>query len=93
MGLRQIRLVLVQAEELGVSKKLAGELVNCFIETVMEGVKKEGEVRIQGFGTFKTSKRAARTGVNPQNPSEKIKIPAMKVVTFKAGSEFKALVK
>ena len=81
------------AEELGVSKKLAGELVNCFIETVMEGVKKEGEVRIQGFGTFKTSKRAARTGVNPQNPSEKIKIPAMKVVTFKAGSEFKALVK
>jgi nucleoid DNA-binding protein len=35
------------AEELGVSKKLAAELVNAFIETVVEGVKKEGEVRIQ----------------------------------------------
>ena len=81
------------AEELGVSKKLAAELVNAFIDTVMNGVKKEGEVRIQGFGTFKKSKRAARTGVNPQNPKEKIKIPAMNVVTFKAGSEFKALVK
>ena len=58
------------AEELGISKRMAGELVNAFIETVMKGVKKEGEVRIQGFGTFKKSKRAARTGVNPQNPSD-----------------------
>ena len=81
------------AEELGVSKKLAAELVNAFIDTVMNGVKKEGEVRIQGFGTFKASKRKAREGVNPQNPSQKIKIPAMKVVTFKAGSEFKGMVK
>ena len=61
--------------------------------TLIDGVKKEGEVRIQGFGTFKASKRKAREGVNPQNPSQKIKIPAMKVVTFKAGSEFKAMVK
>ena len=81
------------AEELGVSKKLAAELVNAMIEKIEAGVKKEGEVRIQGFGTFKKSKRAARTGVNPQNPKEKIKIPAMNVVTFKAGSEFKACVK
>ena len=81
------------ASELGVSKRMAGELVNAFIESVMKGVKKEWEVRITGFGTFKKSKRAARTGVNPQNPKEKIKIPAMNVVTFKAGSEFKALVK
>ena len=81
------------AEELGVSKKLAAELVNAFLETVVEGVKKQGEVRIQGFGTFKASKRKAREGVNPQNPSKKIKIPAMNVVTFKAGSDFKAAVK
>lgn len=81
------------AAELGVSKKLAAELVNAFIETVIEGVKKEGEVRIQGFGSFRASQRKAREGVNPQNPSQKIKIPAMKVVTFKAGSDFKAAVK
>ena len=81
------------AAELGVSKRMAGELVNCMIEAIMTGVKKEGEVRIQGFGTFKASKRKAREGVNPQNPSQKIKIPAMKVVTFKAGSEFKGMVK
>lgn len=81
------------AAELGVSKKLAAELVNSMIANIMKGVKKAGEVRIQGFGTFKSSKRKAREGVNPQNPSQKIKIPAMNVVTFKAGSEFKACVK
>ncbi len=81
------------AAELGVSKKLAAELVNCMIENIVKGVKKSGEVRIQGFWTFKASKRKAREGVNPQNPSQKIKIPAMNVVTFKAGSEFKAAVK
>ena len=81
------------AAELGVSKKLAAELVNNMIANIVKGVKKNGEVRIQGFGTFKASKRKARTGVNPQNPSQKIKIPAMNVVTFKAGSEFKAAVK
>ena len=81
------------AAELGVSKKLAAELVNNMIANIVKGVKKNGEVRIQGFGTFKASKRKAREGVNPQNPSQKIKIPAMNVVTFKAGSEFKAAVK
>ena len=81
------------AEELGVSKKLAAELVNTLIESIVAGVKKEGEVRLQGFGTFKTSHRKAREGVNPQNPSQKIQIPAMNVVTFKAGSEFKKAVK
>ena len=86
-------LIATLAEELGVSKKLAGELVNSFVETVVKGVKKDGEVRLTGFGTFKKSKRKAREGVNPQDPSKKIKIPAMNVVTFKAGSEFKAAVK
>jgi len=86
-------LIAALAEELGVSKKLAAELVNAFISIVINGVKKEGEVRIQGFGSFKASKRKAREGVNPQNPSQKIKIPAMKVVTFKAGSDFKSAVK
>ena len=81
------------ADELGVSKKLAAELVNTFIDAIIAGVKKQGEVRIQGFGTFKASHRKAREGVNPQNPKQKIKIPAMKVVAFKAGSEFKAAIK
>ena len=77
------------ADNLGVSKKLAGEFINTFTESVIEGVKADNEVRIQGFGTFKLSHRAARTGVNPQDTSKKIDIPARNVPSFKAGSEFK----
>ena len=81
------------ADQLGVSKKLAAELVNAFIETVIAGVKKSREVRIQGFGTFRASQRKAREGVNPQNPKQKIKIPAMKVPAFKAGKSLKDAVR
>jgi len=77
------------AEKLNVSKKLAGEFVNTFVSTVISSVKEDEEVRIQGFGTFKLSHRSARTGVNPQNPSQKIQIPARNVPSFKAGSDFK----
>jgi DNA-binding protein HU-beta len=37
--------------------------------------------------------RAARTGVNPRNPGEKVNIPAAKVPKFSAGSALKAAVK
>lgn len=79
------------AEQLDVSKKLAGEFVNSFVETVIDGTNKEGSVRIQGFGTFKKTARAARTGVNPQT-KQPIKIPARNAVSFKVGTEFKKAV-
>lgn len=81
------------ANKLGVSKKMANDMLNVFVDAVMMGVKKGGEVRIQGFGTFKASKRDARMGVNPRNPKQKIKIPAMRVVSFKAGADFKKAVR
>jgi len=43
-------------------------------------------VALVGFGSFSVSKRAARKGRNPQNGKE-IKIPAKKVVKFKAGAD------
>ncbi|MET3539182.1 nucleoid DNA-binding protein [Chryseobacterium limigenitum] len=46
------------------------------------------EVRIQGFGTFKVSKRAARKGINPRT-GESIQIKATNVASFKAGKELK----
>lgn len=81
------------ATKLGVTKKMANDMVNVFVDAVIASVKKTGEVRIQGFGTFKASKRDARMGVNPRNPSQKIKIPAMRIPTFKAGADFKKAVR
>jgi DNA-binding protein HU-beta len=52
-------------------------------------LKKGDEVVLTGFGAFSVKMRAARTGVNPQKPSEKIQIPAVKVPKFKAGKALK----
>lgn len=75
-----------------VSKKLSADMLNTLIDCIIEGVKEEEEVRIQGFGTFKKSKREAREGRNPKT-SEKIRIEAMSLPTFKAGAEFKKAIK
>lgn len=93
MSMSKTQLIAAIAAKLGVSKRMANDMVNTLIEQIVTGVKKGGEVRLQGFGTFKKSHRKARTGVNPRNPVEKIKIPAMNVPTFKAGTDFKKAVR
>ena len=77
------------ASKLNVSKKMAAEMLGTFIDVVTDSLTKDNPVRVQGFGTFFISKREARDGVNPQNPSQKIKIPARNVPSFKAGSDLK----
>ena len=61
-----------------------------FYEEV-KAVAKGDTVTLVGFGTFKSSKRAARTGRNPQTGKE-IKIAATTVPRFTAGATFKAAV-
>lgn len=81
------------AKAAGVTKKVAATILDTFFETVTKQLKKGEKVTWTGFGTFLVSKRAARTGVNPRNPSEKIKIPAMKLPTFRAGKTLKEAVR
>jgi DNA-binding protein HU-beta len=50
-------------------------------------------VTFTGFGKFSTAHRAAREGVNPRNPSQKVHIPAATVPKFSAGSQLKSAVK
>jgi DNA-binding protein HU-beta len=82
-------LVAGAAQEAGVTKKAAGQVLEAILGMVTKSLKKGENVTITGFGTFRISKRAARTGVNPRNPSQKIKIPAMKLPAFKAGKSLK----
>jgi DNA-binding protein HU-beta len=71
----------------------AGKAVEAFLETITDQLKRGGEVTFTGFGKFTTQQRAARTGVNPRNPSEKVEIPAARVPKFSAGSSLKSAVK
>jgi DNA-binding protein HU-beta len=81
------------ADEAGVTKKAAGEVIDAMLDSITKSLSKGENVTITGFGTFRVSKRAARTGVNPRNPSEKIKIPSMKLPAFKAGKSLKDAVR
>jgi len=86
-------LIATAASKAGVTKKAATDVVEAMLGLITSELKKGGTVTITGFGTFRVSKRAARTGVNPRNPSQKIKIPAMKLPAFKAGKSLKDAVR
>ena len=71
----------------------AGRAVDAFLETVTDTLRSGGDVTFTGFGKFQTQVRAARTGVNPRNPEQKMEIPAARVPNFSAGSALKSAVK
>ena len=74
------------------TKKEAQAAVDCIFDIITKTLKKKNDVTLVGFGTFKISKRAARTGRNPQT-GEAIKIKAKSVPKFVAGKALKDAVK
>ncbi len=73
------------AEKAGLTKVDAQKAVNAFAEVVAEQLKAGERITLIGFGTFSTSERAERTGVNPRT-GKTIKIAARRVAKFKPGS-------
>jgi DNA-binding protein HU-beta len=84
-------LVSAIAKEAGLTKVAAEKSVNALVKAVSGSLKKGNAVQLIGFGTFSVSKRAARTGRNPQTGKE-IKIAAKKVAKFKAGKALSEVV-
>jgi DNA-binding protein HU-beta len=80
------------AAKTGLSKKDADGALNAILDVVTETLQKRGTVAFTGFGTFSTSDRAARAGVNPLTGA-KIQIAATTVPKFKAGKSLKDAVK
>ena len=81
------------AEKLNLPKRQVEDMLNTVVDTIVAQLKKGEEVVLTGFGAFSAKQRAARQGVNPQNPSEKIQIPAVTVPKFKAGKGLKDALK
>jgi len=79
------------AKEADVSKAAAGNAIDAITAAITSAVAKGDTVTLVGFGTFSSSKRAARTGRNPQTGKE-LKIAATTVPKFKAGAHFKLAV-
>ena len=71
-----------------ITKKEAEFAVNAVLDSIIEGLKKEGKVIIPGFGSFEVRSKTAREGRNPRT-GEKIKIAAKRTPAFKPGKEMK----
>jgi DNA-binding protein HU-beta len=80
------------ASDAGITKVQAQSSVNSFIQATTQALKKGDKITLVGFGTFSTTKRAARIGRNPQTGKE-LKIAAKKVVKFSVGKELKGSIK
>jgi len=74
------------AKDCELSKAAAEKALNSVLGAIEDAVAAGDKVTLIGFGTFSVSERAAREGRNPQT-GKKMKIPARKVVKFKAGSK------
>ncbi len=85
-------LVSIVAENANLSKKEATAVVKSLTRIIHESLKKHGEIRIAGLGTFWVLELKARNGVNPRTLG-KMKIPAMKLPRFRAAKALKDAVK
>ena len=72
------------AEGAGITKGQATDAVAAVFDNIEKTLKGGGKAAFVGFGTFSTSRRAARDGRNPRT-GETIKIAAKTLVKFKAG--------
>jgi DNA-binding protein HU-beta len=79
-------LISKMASDADITKAQAQSALNSFMDATESALKQGDKLVLVGFGTFSVSKRAARTGRNPQTGKE-IQIAAKNVVKFKAGSD------
>ncbi len=86
--MNKAELVSSLAATTSLTQKDVTKVLEALVETVKTTLKKGEDITLIGFGTFKVSTRAARTGRNPKTGAE-LKIKASKVPSFKAGKNLK----
>lgn len=91
MPIGKTELVQQVAEQAGLNKSQAQRAVEAVLETISNELQQGNEVRLTGFGNFRVTSTAARTGRNPRT-GETINIAAGKRPAFTPGSRLKQAV-
>ncbi len=73
------------------SKRDAEEVVNTFLESIIEALNRGEGVELRGFGSFRIRARGRRVGRNPRTGTS-VKVPAKRVPYFKVGKQLKELI-
>jgi integration host factor subunit alpha len=66
----------------GISYREAAELVDLILDKIKQGLARQENVKLTGFGTFNLVQRKGRMGRNPQT-GDRIRLPASRYVTFR----------
>ena len=80
------------AKETGLTQKDVESVMDWTFRLIADAIKEDGRHLINGFGTFKKTRRAAVDRPNPQNRSQKVHIPAHWTVKFKPAPTLKSVV-
>ena len=75
-------------KDAGITKAQAMSAVDSVVANITKALKDKDKVVLVGFGTFSSSKRAAREGRNPLTGAP-LKIPAKQVAKFVPGKALK----
>lgn len=86
MSINKPELIDCIAKKGNISKAEAKKALELTIGAISEALAKGEDITLIGFGTFKVTELAERTGRNPQT-GKAMQIKAKKVVRFKAGHD------
>ncbi len=81
------------AASTGLSKSVSTVAFNTIFSSITKSLSQGDVVSIASFGKFEVKKRAARAGVAPRNPKQRITIGPVKVARFRAGKGLKQAVR
>ena len=89
MTITKDSLVEMVHNEVGLNKREAKELIECFFEQIKKSLENGNDIKLSGFGNFILRNKSPRPGRNPKTGAEVI-ITQRRVVTFKSGLKLKS---
>ena len=92
MPINRPQLIDIIAKKGNITKVEANKSLKLVLDSIGEALATGESITLVGFGTFRVTDLAARTGRNPRT-GEKMQIKAKKVLRFKAGSDLADKVK
>ncbi len=72
------------ADKTGVTKVVAKEVIQHFLNAIIDELSEGNRLEFREFGVFESRERAARLAQNPRT-LEKVPVPAKRIVKFKVG--------
>jgi len=92
LKLTKAEIVNIVAQGTGLTKLETQAVIDGFIATIIDALKRGESVEIRGLGRFQVVEREARRGRNPQT-GEEMTIPRRKVPVFRISRDLRRTIK